>query len=101
VVDKKLVPIELKLCRIEGSLLSPSGIRPPQINWHRVLAGHGVPSLFLFGSGVGKSPDCLFAAPGYSISLWHLGLSITDLSKINHDKDLFTKSLKDYIKSRF
>ena len=101
VVDQRLVPIELKLCQIVGDELLSSDIRPPQINWHRTLSGYGVPSLFLFGSGVGKSPDCLFAAPGYLIDRWEFGFKITDLSKINHDKDLFSKSLTDYIKSRF
>lgn len=101
VVDQKLVPIELKLCRIEFGLLFPSEVRPPQINWHRNLSCYGVPSLFLFGQGKTKAPDFLFAAPGYAIANWSFGFDLKSLSEVSVERDKFSKSLTDYIKSRF
>jgi len=98
VVDRAIIPIELKLAKIEDGILRPSEIRPAQINWHRNIFSHGVPSLFLFGYGTRNVPNRLFVKPGNYIQHWAGGFEIENLGEISVNKKKFSPALKQYIR---
>jgi hypothetical protein len=99
VVDRAIIPIELKLAKIEDEMLFSSPIRPSQIAWHRRLSEFQVPSLFLFGVGkTSKKPDRLFASMAGPIANWETGLSIENLRELPTSKKGFSSELKIYVR---
>tara|TARA_R110000822_G_scaffold287462_1_gene408721 strand:- start:285 stop:725 length:441 start_codon:yes stop_codon:yes gene_type:complete len=99
VVDKAIIPIELKLARVEREMLYSSPIRPSQIAWHRALSEFEVPSLFLFGVGkTGKKPVRLFVSMAGPVSRWEDGLPIEDLRELPISKKGFSSELQIYVR---
>lgn len=49
VVDKVLIPVELKVGEIENGWVIPREVRPAQIQWHRELNHYGVRTVLLIG----------------------------------------------------
>ena len=79
-VDRKLLPVELKVGKVVGGMLMPEEVRPSQISWHHAFAREGGHALVLVCTGKPSAMDA-WAIPSVRrevLSIWRKGYVIGD-----------------------
>ena len=94
-VNGQLLPVELKVGRINYDMLYIDEVRPDQIGWHFRLNKAGGKSIFLIAVGFRK-PERILAYSAPFIREWHFGLVMAPENEINPDKNKFHNSMHKF-----